>query len=158
LAAFTGHIIARPLGQTQTPRAADAPIHSRKCAAARLRNRQINDLKFRRQHSIDRFIVDFYCTDAQLVIEVDGPIHEYTPEEDAIRQEFLETLGLRVLRFENDNVLHNIESVIETIYKTVNPPKRDAPDSPSPRMERREGIKALAGSPHPDFSPSPKVR
>ena len=81
----------------------------------RLRNRQINNLKFRRQHSIDRFIVDFYCADAQLVIEVDGSVHDYTPEEDAIRQEFLETMGLRVLRFQNDSVLRNIGAVIAAI-------------------------------------------
>ncbi len=50
----------------------------------RLRNRQIAGIKFRRQHTIDRFIVDFYSADANLVIEVDGPVHEYTPAEDSI--------------------------------------------------------------------------
>jgi very-short-patch-repair endonuclease len=84
-----------------------------------LRRNQVNGLHFRRQHSIDRFIVDFYCRSARLVIEVDGPIHDYTPEEDAIRQEFLETLGLRVLRFDNDAVLNEIEGVLERIYEAV---------------------------------------
>ena len=64
-----------------------------------LRRHQLAGLKFRRQHPIERFIVDFHCTEARLVIEVDGPIHHYSREEDAIRQELLEALGLRVVRF-----------------------------------------------------------
>src|SRR5579872_4585554 len=51
-----------------------------------LRGRQLLDLKFRRQHTIERFIVDFYCKEEQLVIEVDGSIHDYNIIEDAIRQ------------------------------------------------------------------------
>jgi very-short-patch-repair endonuclease len=85
----------------------------------RLRCRQIANLKFRRQHTIDRFVVDFYCAEARLVVEVDGPIHEYAPEEDAIRQEFLESLGLRVIRFTNDRVLKEIHSVVETILEAA---------------------------------------
>ena len=81
----------------------------------RLRNRQIAGLKFRRQHSIDRFIADFYCADAQIIVEVDGPVHEYTPEEDAIRQEFLEAQGFQVLRFTNADVEQNLEAVVEWI-------------------------------------------
>jgi very-short-patch-repair endonuclease len=81
----------------------------------RLRNHGLSDLKFRRQHSIERFIVDFYCADPALIIEVDGPIHDYTPEEDAIRQEFLESLGYRVIRFTNDDVLHNLDVVLRKI-------------------------------------------
>ena len=61
--------------------------------------------KFRRQHTIDRFSVDFYCAGARLVVEVDGPIHEFTRADDAIRQEHLKSLGLRVLRFKNEEVL-----------------------------------------------------
>jgi very-short-patch-repair endonuclease len=91
----------------------------------RLRNRQLAGLKFRRQHSIDRFIVDFYCADAQIIIEVDGPVHEYTPDEDAIRQEFLESLGYRVLRFTNDDVLQNLNAVIQVIADIL--PNRSNP-------------------------------
>jgi very-short-patch-repair endonuclease len=71
--------------------------------------------KFRRQHVIDRFIVDFYCGEAGLVVEVDGEIHDYTPQEDAIRQEFLESLGLRVVRFRNEEVFGDMEGVLEEI-------------------------------------------
>ncbi len=99
----------------------------------RLRNRQIAGHKFRRQHSIDRFIVDFYCADAQLIIEVDGAVHDFTPEEDAIRQEFLESLGLRVIRFTNDQVLDDIAAVLDAIRNAL---VSDEPsihtDSPSP--------------------------
>ncbi len=58
-----------------------------------LRNRGLDGYKFRRQHSIDRFVVDFYCSEASLVVEVDGPVHKYTRTDDAIRQEFLEVQG-----------------------------------------------------------------
>ncbi len=71
-------------------------------------------MKFRRQHSIDRFIVDFYCAELQLVIEIDGPIHEL-PNADAERQRFLESMGLRVLRFSNDEVLNAIDHVLRRI-------------------------------------------
>jgi len=84
-----------------------------------LRRRQLLGYKFRRQHAIDRFIVDFYCQEAKLVVEVDGPIHQYTPQEDAIRREFLESLGLRVIRFTNEQVLSNIESVLEAIASAL---------------------------------------
>src|SRR5262245_18256186 len=72
-------------------------------------------VKFRRQHGIDKFIVDFYCHEARLIIEVDGFIHEYSVEEDAIRQEYLEGLGFRVIRFTNDDVLNTLENVIGRI-------------------------------------------
>ena len=84
-----------------------------------LRNRQLAGLKFRRQHTIERFIVDFYCAEAKLVIEVDGSIHDYTPEEDAIRQEFLENQGFHVLRFTNDHVLNHIEQVVQQIQESL---------------------------------------
>ncbi len=85
----------------------------------RLRNRQLLGCKFRRQHAIERFIIDFYCGEAQLIVEVDGPTHDYTQEEDAIRQAFLESQGLKVLRFVNQDVAANLEGVLETIAAHV---------------------------------------
>ncbi len=85
----------------------------------RLRKKQLLGLKFRRQHSIERFIVDFYCRQARLVVEVDGPIHDYTPAEDAIRQEFIEFQGLRVLRFINEQVLGETEGVLAEIAGAI---------------------------------------
>jgi len=85
-----------------------------------LRRHQLRGLNFRRQHGIGQFIVDFYCRKAKLVIEVDGPIHQYKAEEDAIRQEYLKSLELKVLRFPNDAVLNKVDEVIKRIdYRLV---------------------------------------
>jgi very-short-patch-repair endonuclease len=85
----------------------------------RLRSHRLRGMKFRRQHNIERFIVDFYCRDAKLVVEVDGLIHQYQKEEDAIRQEFLESQKLRVIRFTNEDVLTNLDDVIQQIISLV---------------------------------------
>jgi len=73
------------------------------------------DFIFRRQHCIGQFIVDFYCYKARLVLEIDGEIHQYKPEEDKIRQEYLESLELKVLRFSNDTVLRHVDEVVVQI-------------------------------------------
>ena len=70
--------------------------------------------------------MDFYSAAANLVIEVDGPIHDYTQEQDAIRQEWLESQGLCVIRFTNEQILQNIENVLTTIEVTL------SETSPSP--------------------------
>ncbi|MCZ7540238.1 MAG: DUF559 domain-containing protein [Anaerolineae bacterium] len=85
----------------------------------RLRNRRIQGAKFRRQYAIERFIVDFVCLDHCLVIEVDGSVHEQQQEVDAIRQEFLEEQGFRVLRFTNDEVLRSLEGVLDVVHETL---------------------------------------
>jgi very-short-patch-repair endonuclease len=81
----------------------------------RLRNSQLNGQRFRRQHALGRFIVDFYCKEAGLVIEVDGCIHRKIRDQDADRQEYLESLELRVLRFTNETVLTNVECIARDI-------------------------------------------
>ena len=81
----------------------------------KLRRHQFRGLSFRRQHGIGQFIVDFYCRKVNLVIEVDGTIHQYQAEEDGIRQEYLESLKLKVLRFSNEAVLNNIGEIIKQI-------------------------------------------
>jgi len=96
-----------------------APTEAERVLWQHLRNRRLRGYKFRRQHPVERFIVDFYCSEAGLVLEVDGPIHQYTPEEDAIRQEFLEAHGLRVLRFRNGEVLGSIGSVLDAIIAAL---------------------------------------
>ena len=73
------------------------------------------DEHFRRQHIIDRFIADFVCISKKLVVEVDGDIHDYQKEEDAARTERLNELGYKVIRFKNEQVIGDIESVIEGI-------------------------------------------
>ena len=71
-----------------------------------LRNRRMLGLKFRRQHVIDGFIIDFYCAELQVVLEIDGGIHENLKqsEYDAARTTCLEARGLRVIRVGNDDV------------------------------------------------------
>lgn len=89
-----------------------------------LRNRQVNNLKFRRQHPIGSYIVDFYCFEAKLVIEVDGDSHLDQVEYDLQRTHWLEEQGLRVLRFTNEEVYFNLDGVIEAIAKFC---KREGP-------------------------------
>ena len=71
--------------------------------------------KFRRQVSINPYIVDFLCLDAKLVIEVDGGQHDENRAKDEVRTRFLEGFGLRVIRFWNNEVLGNLEGVLERI-------------------------------------------
>jgi len=86
-----------------------------------LRGRGLNGLKFRRQHAIGRLIADFYCREARLLVEVDGSVHDYSGEQDAIRQQFLESLGLVILRFSNQQVLTDLDAVLERIEAEVEP-------------------------------------
>ncbi len=87
----------------------------------RLRRKQVGGFHFRRQHPIGRFIVDFYCAKAQLAIEVDGEIHDVSEqaEYDTGRQEVLEDLGLKVLRFDNAQVYQEADAVIQTIAESL---------------------------------------
>ena len=79
--------------------------------------------KFRRQHLIDDFIVDFVCLSKRLVIEVDGKIHENQQEEDVARTSVLDSLGYTVLRFKNEEVIGDLNNVLKTITKHLKSPK-----------------------------------
>ena len=85
----------------------------------RLRNKQLYGLKFRRQHPINRFILDFYCPQHKLVIEIDGHGHAEPEQQqyDQTRTEWLEQRGLQVIRFTNREVDMNIEGVLEAIIQ-----------------------------------------
>jgi very-short-patch-repair endonuclease len=82
-----------------------------------LRNRQLEGRKFRRQHSIGPYVVDFYCVEERLAIELDGAIHDDPArrEADTRRQREIEAQGIRVLRFENREVLEVPEVVCAAI-------------------------------------------
>ena len=82
-----------------------------------LKNAQRNGRKFRRQHSIEHFIVDFYCPQEQLIIELDGKVHlnSTAEEKDNQRTERLEALGFTVIRFENRMVFDLLPSVLQEI-------------------------------------------
>ncbi|RJO62753.1 MAG: DUF559 domain-containing protein [Dehalococcoidia bacterium] len=96
---------------------------------AKLRLRQIKGYRFNRQKIIGNYIVDFFCPKAKLVIEVDGSQHSVgkAAQVDKVRDEFLNKLGLRVLRITDTDVLKNIEGVTEKISESImdrskNPP------------------------------------
>src|SRR5512138_408748 len=74
---------------------------------------------FRRQQVIAGFIVDFYCHKAALVIEVDGDIHDLQKEDDAKRDKVLSEMGLKIVRFTNNEVLKNLSLVVEKVKKLV---------------------------------------
>ncbi|AQM67644.1 hypothetical protein Vca1114GL_01127 [Vibrio campbellii] len=86
----------------------------------RIRRKQLG-VKFRRQHGIGRYIVDFYCAELNLVIEIDGDSHfsDEGKEKDTIRDSFMETLGIKVLRFTNEEVMKQTESVLERLFNLV---------------------------------------
>jgi very-short-patch-repair endonuclease len=81
---------------------------------ALLRNRQLKGKKFRRQHAIANYVVDFYCNECKLAIELDGNYHTYpeTKIYDKSRTELLNELGIKVLRFWNEEVIKNSEKVL----------------------------------------------
>ncbi len=85
-----------------------------------LRRKQLG-VKFRRQFSIERYVLDFYCHELKLAIEVDGYTHDRPPvkNKDAIRQGRLESLGIRLLRFRDEEVLGNVEKVTERIRNEI---------------------------------------
>jgi very-short-patch-repair endonuclease len=85
-----------------------------------LRGHKLGKLKFRRQHSIDKFVVDFYCREKKIIIEVDGEIHDFQKEDDLIRQEFLEELGYEVLRFKNEEIINDLDKVFQKIRSFIN--------------------------------------
>lgn len=90
----------------------------------RLKNKQINGYKFRRQYSIGPFVVDFYCPRLKLAIEIDGDSHFYKKSRgyDKERQNYIESKGVNFLRFTNNEVLKNINGVVEVLLeRTSNP-------------------------------------
>jgi adenine-specific DNA-methyltransferase len=99
-----------------------------------LRNRHLSGWKFRRQHEVGHYIVDFVCAEAMLVVELDGGQHAELVDYDERRTQYLQSMGYRVLRFWNNDVLANIESVLEVILEAV---ASAAPHpGPLPRGER----------------------
>jgi very-short-patch-repair endonuclease len=80
-----------------------------------LRDKRLSGVNFRREHPIGGFAVDFYCPDANLIIEVDGPIHYFQQDRDAARQSYLEAGNFRVMRFRNEQVLKQLDSVLAAI-------------------------------------------
>ncbi len=104
-----------------------------------VRRKQVKGFKFRRQQPIGSFVVDFYCDEAGLIVEVDGPIHKFQQAKDRERQDILESLGLTVLRLSADEVEADIAAAVSRIEAEL----PDGPEFPSPsgRGVRGEGVR-----------------
>lgn len=89
-----------------------------------LQKRQLDEKKFRRQHSIGYFIVDFFCFEEKLAIELDGSVHAdpLVAMNDDKKTEYLRSNGIRVIRFENRAVFENLDGVLEMIRGSFQPP------------------------------------
>ena len=86
-----------------------------------LRANRLNGFHFRRQQIIRGFIVDFYCHQVRLVVEVDGPVHDDQLEQDAARDVALSELGLRVVRFSNLQVMEDLPTVVGILQGALKP-------------------------------------
>ena len=87
----------------------------------RLKGRQLEGYKFRRQYSVEDFIIDFYCPELKLAAEVDGDSHytEDAPLSDRKRETKIETFGIRFLRFTNRDIYENVEGVLLKIGERI---------------------------------------
>lgn len=84
-----------------------------------LRRRQVNGFKFRRQHTVGRYVCDFVCLEAGVVVELDGSQHQAQLGYDEQRNAFLKANGFRVLRFWNGSVFSESDAVIQTIFEAL---------------------------------------
>ena len=97
-----------------------------------LSNRGMVGIKFRRQHPMDDFVIDFFCASHKLGIELDGGIHIRQREADLMRQKIIEAKGIKILRFKNKEVLNSLDSVLRIIKRTLFPSPRSGAGWPSP--------------------------
>ncbi|MGI8925413.1 MAG: endonuclease domain-containing protein [Tepidiformaceae bacterium] len=105
-----------------------------------LRDRRFLGLKFRRQHAIHNFVLDFYCPELQLAIEVDGPVHDDQEQRtrDHDRQQSMEARGIRFIRIPTASITANIDDVISQLATSISPLRSSAREdacvatSPSP--------------------------
>lgn len=104
-------LLARSLRKNQTP--------EEKIVWEILRNRRFMNLKFRRQHNIEGFIVDFYCCELNLAIEIDGGIHIKQKDYDNFRQEIIESKNVRFIRVSNNIINNDVNLFLEQIRKLL---------------------------------------
>ncbi|MES2102575.1 MAG: endonuclease domain-containing protein [Pseudomonadota bacterium] len=104
-----------------------------------LRNRRIANAKFRRQHPMGRYILDFYCDEKKLAIELDGGQHGDNVAYDQQRDAWLGKQGIQVLRFWNTQMLTETENVLEEIYRSLTDRNKDRPIPPLPHAGEGRG-------------------
>lgn len=105
---------------------------------SKLKDNRLRDYKFRRQYSVGKFVIDFYCPKLKLAIEVDGDSHFFDkkPEQDQQRQQYIESQGMQFLRFTNTDIYKNMNEVLTSIEKYIkkyenHPSQRPHPSVPS---------------------------
>jgi putative DNA methylase len=128
-----------------------------------IRKQQLDGRKFRRQMAIGPFVVDFYCSSERLAVEVDGPIHETQREADQMRQELIESLGIRFVRIKAEQVKRNLPQALQSIRATfqdhLHPPTpaggvHPHPPTPAGGVHPHPPTPAGGVHPHPP-TPSP---
>ena len=109
-------IAARELRQVET--------ETEKIMWESLRGKRLNGLKFRRQHPYEHYVLDFFCVEHQLVVELDGSVHDQPDQAiyDEERTRFLNEHGLRVIRFGNEEVKKNLSNVLQKIIEITTRP------------------------------------
>jgi leucyl-tRNA synthetase len=109
--------VAKQTNQARSLRATQTPAEGLLWSV--LRGKQLCNLKFRRQHRIGPFFADFACVSRKVIVELDGEYHDSTAQKDLDRQRFLVSKGWRVVRFTNEDVLRDVESVLRAIASSV---------------------------------------
>jgi very-short-patch-repair endonuclease len=104
---------------------------------SRLRNRRLENFKFRRQHRIGSYFADFVCSEHRLIIELDGGQHVDQARYDEARTRFLEAQGYRVLRFWNSDLSLCMDEVLDEVLRVLHTPHPAAAQPPSPRSGAR---------------------
>jgi very-short-patch-repair endonuclease len=123
--AVSPDIMRQMIGIAREFRAVPTPTEAQLWAA--LRNRQLSRAKFRRQQQIGPFIVDFFCPEHRLIVEVDGTIHETQREHDEERQRMLESCGYHLIRVSAHAIITDLSNVLASIARYL-----DLSRSPSP--------------------------
>jgi len=83
-------------------------------------NKQFSNIKFRKQHGIGNYVVDFYCAEKKLIIEIDGDSHADS-RTDPVRSKYFENLGCKIARYNNRDVLYNTDGVFEDLLTRLQP-------------------------------------
>ncbi len=116
------------------------PTRSESLLWSALRNRRLASRKFRRQHPVGRFILDFYCQEERLAVEVDGPVHETKRQADGERQQILESMGIRFLRLSAALIESDLPAALAAIEEALSPGPSPAQRERGDPQGRGEGV------------------
>ena len=116
------------------------PTRSESLLLSALRNRCLASRKFRRQHPVGRFILDFYCQEERLAVEVDGPVHETQRQADGERQQILESMGIRFLRLSAALIESDLPAALAAIEEALSPGPSPARRERGDPQGRGEGV------------------